>query len=104
MRDKRVAELDQSRQEAEDHANQAEQELQVAQNRISDQEALINDLHHQLREVSEDRDNWAKKAHDFEEENARTKANLDRIQAILNPPRSVEDWDEFKVEHRADVA
>jgi chromosome segregation ATPase len=92
MRDKRVAELDQSRQEAEDHANQAQHELQVAENRISDQEALINDLRRQLEDVTVGRDEWARQAHNADEEAARVRANLERIQAILNPPRPVTDY------------
>jgi chromosome segregation ATPase len=101
MRDKRVAELDQTRQDAEDHFHEAEQELLIAQNRISDQEALINDLRLQLQTVTEDRDAWKKQAYDFEEEVIRVKTNLERIQAILNPPRPVES---HVTEPVADVA
>jgi chromosome segregation ATPase len=104
MRDKRVAELDQARQEAWDHANQRDQELQVAENRISDQEALIADLRQQLQTVTEDRDGWQRAAHKAETEAKEVKVNLERIQAILNPPKPVADWDEFKVEPVAEVA
>jgi chromosome segregation ATPase len=101
MRDKRVAELDQARQEACDHANQRDQELQVAENRLSDQEALIADLRSQLDSMTFSRDDWQRAARDFEGEGAKVKANLERIQAILNPPRPVES---YVTEPQAEVA
>jgi chromosome segregation ATPase len=104
MRDKRVAELDQARQSAEDHAREAELELQVAENRISDQDALIADLRSQLDTMTVGRDEWARQAHNASEEAAKVRANLERIQAILNPPRPVADWMESKIEPQADVA
>jgi chromosome segregation ATPase len=92
MRDKRVAELDQSRQEAEDRANQWNSDLVVAENRIADQEALIADLRSQLETVTEQRDAWERKAHVHKQEAEEFKSNFDRIQAILNPPRPVESY------------
>jgi chromosome segregation ATPase len=105
MRDKRVAELDQARQNAEDHANEVEQEHLVALNRISDQEALINDLRSQLQTVTEDRDSWQRAAHKAESEAKELRVNLERIQAILNPPRPVESYvSPVSDEPQADVA
>jgi chromosome segregation ATPase len=103
MRDKRVAELDQARQTAEDRADQWSKDFQVAENRLSDQEALIADLRSQLDTMTVGRDEWARQAHNASEEAAKVRANLERIQAILNPPRPVESYEPYS-EPQADVA
>jgi chromosome segregation ATPase len=103
MRDKRVAELDQARQTAEDRADQWGKDLNVALNRNADQEALIADLRSQLDTMTVGRDEWARQAHNASEEAAKVRANLERIQAILNPPRPVESYEPYS-EPQADVA
>jgi chromosome segregation ATPase len=103
MRDKRVAELDQSRQSAEDNANEWHQELKVAENRISDQEALINDLRSQLEDATKDRDGWHQACLKAEKREEELRTNFDRINSILNPPRPVENY-VSEVQPVADVA
>jgi hypothetical protein len=49
------------------------------------------------------RDEWARQAHNASEEAAKVRANLERIQAILNPPRPVESYEPYS-EPQADVA
>jgi chromosome segregation ATPase len=90
LRDSRVSELEQSRQSAVNEADTFKHALEVANNRTSDQDALINDLRHELQAVIEDRDNWQHTANENARQAAELKVSLDRIQSILNPVRPVE--------------
>jgi chromosome segregation ATPase len=90
LRDSRVSELEQARQSAVDEAIIYKHELEIANNRNSDQEALISDLQAQLVDMTDDRNNWQHVANENERLAQDLRVQLDRIQSILNPVRPVE--------------
>ena len=89
-RDSKVVELQSQVSNAEFNANQAEHELGVSRNRVTDLELMAADLRQQLEHVTSDRDVWVGIAHEQEQKANEYKVHLDRIQSILNPPKSVE--------------
>ena len=96
-RDSRVTELEGQVTSVKLLASDQETMLNVARNRLADQDALISDLRSQIDSLTNSRDHFVNQAQETERENQRLKTDLDRVRSILNPPRVVEPVSEAQV-------